>query len=67
MFVGQAMYAHDILDRANLLDVKPIATPLATGEVLVTDGSHFHNPTLFRSSVGAFQYDHHPSGFIICF
>lgn len=53
LFVGQAKYAYDILERANLLDVKLIATPLAAGEVLVSDGSSFHDPTLYRSLVGA--------------
>lgn len=56
MFVGQTMYAHGILERAALVDSKPVDTPLAAREVLVSDGSHFRDPTLYRSLVGDLQY-----------
>ncbi|KAG6414359.1 hypothetical protein SASPL_127081 [Salvia splendens] len=56
LFIGQAKYAHDILKRAELLDSKPVATPLSAGEVLVRDGSPFRDPTLYRSLVGVLQY-----------
>lgn len=56
LFVGQVKYAHDILERVNLLGSKPLATPLATGETLVGEGSLFHYPTLYRSLVGALHY-----------
>lgn len=36
IFVGQSKYARDILDHAKVLDSKPVATPFATGEVLVS-------------------------------
>lgn len=36
LFVGQAKYAHDILECAELLDSKTISTPLAAGEVLIS-------------------------------
>lgn len=56
LFTGQDKYAHDILKCVELLDSKPISTPLAAGEMLVSDGSHFRDPTLYRSLVGALQY-----------
>lgn len=55
LFVGQAKYAHDILERAELLDAKPVTTPLASGESLLSPGSPFRDPTLYRSLVGALQ------------
>lgn len=56
LFVGQAKYAHDILDRAKMLDSKHVATPLASGESLLSSGAPFDDPTLYRSLVGALQY-----------
>lgn len=56
VFIGQAKYAHDILSRAQLLDSKPIATPLVPGDSLQQHGSPFKDPTLYRSLVGALQY-----------
>lgn len=56
LFLGQAKYAQEILSRANLLESKPVATPLAAGESLTSNGSAFNDPTLYRSLVGALQY-----------
>ncbi|XP_047314481.1 uncharacterized mitochondrial protein AtMg00810-like [Impatiens glandulifera] len=56
LFVSQAKYALDILERANLIEAKSVSTPLLTGESLVSTGSSFKNPTLYRSLVGALQY-----------
>lgn len=56
LFVGQAKYAHDILERADLLDSKPISTPLVAGKSLVSTDSPFRDPTPNRSLVGALQY-----------
>ncbi|XP_023741475.3 uncharacterized mitochondrial protein AtMg00810-like [Lactuca sativa] len=56
LFLSQSKYAHDILKRANLLDSKPVGTPLATNDVFTTNGQSFHDPTLYRSFVGALQY-----------
>ncbi|XP_051149225.1 uncharacterized mitochondrial protein AtMg00810-like [Andrographis paniculata] len=56
LFIGQAKYAHDILDRAQMLDCKLAATPLAAGTSLQSTGSSFGDPTLYRSLVGALQY-----------
>ncbi|XP_022041900.1 uncharacterized mitochondrial protein AtMg00810-like [Helianthus annuus] len=56
LFLSQAKYAHDILSRAGLLDSKPVATPLATTDTFLSKGVPFHDPTLYRSLVGALQY-----------
>lgn len=56
LFLGQAKYAHDILSRVQLLDSKPVATPLVAGGSLQKCGTPFNDPTLYRSLVGALQY-----------
>lgn len=56
LFLSQTKYAHDILHRADLLNSKPVGTPLATHDVLMSTGTTFHNPTLYQSLVGALQY-----------
>ena len=56
IFLSQAKNAHDILERAKLLDVKSISTPLASGIRLTSTGDPFPNPTIYRSLVGALQY-----------
>ncbi|XP_006596677.1 uncharacterized mitochondrial protein AtMg00810-like [Glycine max] len=56
IFLSQSKYAHDILDRAKVLDAKPIAMPLASGIQLTSTGDPFPDPTLYCSLVGALQY-----------
>ncbi|XP_022031417.1 uncharacterized mitochondrial protein AtMg00810-like [Helianthus annuus] len=56
LFLNQSKYAYDILSRAGLLDSKPVTTPLTSKDVFTTDGQPFHDPTLYRSLVGALQY-----------
>ncbi|KAI3710109.1 hypothetical protein L2E82_39883 [Cichorium intybus] len=56
LFLSQAKYAYDILSRAGLLDAKPVGTPLNTTELFTTHGTPFHDPTMYRSLVGALQY-----------
>ncbi|KAD0286868.1 hypothetical protein E3N88_44505 [Mikania micrantha] len=56
LFLSQAKYAHDILSRAGLLDTKPVATPLTTSDTFISKGTPFHDPTFYRSLVGALQY-----------
>ncbi|KAK9065217.1 hypothetical protein SSX86_016600 [Deinandra increscens subsp. villosa] len=56
IFLSQSKYAKDILDRAKMLDAKPMATPLASDVVFTTTGQPFDDPTLYRSLVGALQY-----------
>ncbi|XP_042962422.1 uncharacterized mitochondrial protein AtMg00810-like [Carya illinoinensis] len=50
LFLSQTKYARDILARAQLLDCKPVTTPMVVGQRLSSD------VTLYRSLVGALQY-----------
>ena len=56
LFLSQTKYAHDILARAQMLDSKPIATPMVVSQHLSSDGDAFADSTLYRSIVGALQY-----------
>ncbi|KAK9074370.1 hypothetical protein SSX86_006968 [Deinandra increscens subsp. villosa] len=56
LFLSQTRYARDILERAKMLDAKPMATPLASNITFTTSGQPFEDPTLYRSLVGALQY-----------
>ncbi|XP_071728318.1 uncharacterized mitochondrial protein AtMg00810-like [Rutidosis leptorrhynchoides] len=56
LFLSQTKYAHDILVRAQLLDSKPISTPLPTAASFTSDGPPYDDPTYYRSLVGALQY-----------
>lgn len=56
LFLSQSKYARDILARADLLDSKPVSTPLAPGVSFTSAGTEFSDPTLYRSLVGALQY-----------
>lgn len=56
IFLSQAKYAYDILVHARLLETKPVAIPLSTSEPFTSKGMPFHDPTLYRSLVGALQY-----------
>ncbi|XP_075666058.1 uncharacterized protein LOC142635884 [Castanea sativa] len=56
LFLSQLKYARDILTRAQLLDSKPIHTPMVVSQHLSSDGPLFPDPTLYRSLVGALQY-----------
>ncbi|XP_052623860.1 uncharacterized mitochondrial protein AtMg00810-like [Lactuca sativa] len=56
LFLSQSKYAHDILDRANLLHAKPVGTPLASHEIFTSTGTSYSNPTEYCSLVGVLQY-----------
>lgn len=56
LFLSQSKYANDILVRAELVECKPVSTPMVVGQHLTSTGSSFSDPPLFRSLVGALQY-----------
>ncbi|GJS34280.1 retrovirus-related pol polyprotein from transposon RE1 [Tanacetum coccineum] len=56
LFLIQSKHALDILQRASLLDSKPVATPLVPLETFSNNGKPFHDPTFYRSLVGTLSF-----------
>ncbi|KAF5441902.1 hypothetical protein F2P56_037146 [Juglans regia] len=56
LFLSQTKYALDILQRANMVEAKPITTPFEVGHHLTIEGKLFSDHTLFRSLAGVLQY-----------
>lgn len=57
LFLCQQQHTHELLDRANMLNCKPVSTPVDTSSKLSsTDGRLLSNPTHYRSLTGALQY-----------
>ncbi|KAF5450045.1 hypothetical protein F2P56_030426 [Juglans regia] len=46
----------DIFAHAQLLDYKPVTTPMVVAQRLSSNGSRFEDVTLYRSLIGALQY-----------
>ena len=53
LFISQLKYAQHILTCAQLLDNKPVHTPMIVSQHLTSDGPAFSDPTLYQSLVGA--------------
>ena len=54
---SQQQYVIDLLSKNNMLDSKPISTPLAIStSLIVTDGSAPINATMYRQVVGGLQH-----------
>ncbi|XP_019164352.1 PREDICTED: uncharacterized protein LOC109160521 [Ipomoea nil] len=49
-------YMGDILNRAGMIDCKPLATPAAVSQVVSPSSQSYENPTQYRRIVGALQY-----------
>ncbi|XP_019078979.1 uncharacterized mitochondrial protein AtMg00810-like [Vitis vinifera] len=56
LFLSQMKYALELLQRASMIDAKPISTPCVVGQHLSTEGKLLSDPTMFRSLAGALQY-----------
>ncbi|XP_022874276.1 uncharacterized protein LOC111393111 [Olea europaea var. sylvestris] len=56
LFLSQTKYTRDILARAQLLDCKPMTTPMAFAQRLSSNGPPFVDVIFFCSLVGALQY-----------
>nr|XP_020153304.1 uncharacterized mitochondrial protein AtMg00810-like [Aegilops tauschii subsp. strangulata] len=56
-FLHQQQYAQDLLERAGMLNCKPVPTPIDTkAKVSALDGSPAPDAAFYRSIVGALQY-----------
>ena len=49
-------YARTIFDKAEMLDCKPMNTPMESKTKGLHDNTSFSDPTFYRSIVGALQY-----------
>ena len=57
LLLSQGKYIRDLLSKTNMLDSKPLSTPMFAGCKLTKAGSDtFSDPTLYRSVVGALPY-----------
>jgi hypothetical protein len=57
LFLAQRQCALDILERAGMVDCKPVSTSVnMQAKVSTESGSPIANPTYFKSLVGALQY-----------
>lgn len=55
--LSESQYILDLLDKHNLFDCNPCATPMFSSLKLSKDqGEALDNPTIYRSAVGALQY-----------
>ncbi|XP_019196060.1 PREDICTED: uncharacterized protein LOC109189894 [Ipomoea nil] len=56
LILSQRRYMTDLLNRAGMLDCKPLTTPAAVTVSVSSDASPYENPTQYRRIVGALQY-----------
>jgi hypothetical protein len=57
VILSQQRYILDILKRSNMLEAKPVGSPMAASTHLSAfEGEVFNDPTLFRNTMGALQY-----------
>ena len=57
LFVSQSKYINELVDKMDLQDCKPCATPCLPYHILLkNDGKPYHSPDQYRSVVGALQY-----------
>lgn len=54
--LSQRKYAIDLLSKANMLDCKPVSTPLATSKEVYQDDEPFSQPMEYRMLAGGLQY-----------
>ncbi|KAK5836170.1 hypothetical protein PVK06_011926 [Gossypium arboreum] len=57
MHVSQQKYAPELLERANMMNAKPMNTPMVSSPTLISlVGSPLSDGTLYRQVVGSLQY-----------
>ncbi|XP_019198280.1 PREDICTED: uncharacterized protein LOC109192146 [Ipomoea nil] len=56
LLLSQRRYMGDILNRAGMIDCKPLTTPAAVSQVVSPSSQPHENPTQYHRIVGAMQY-----------
>ncbi|KAL0553717.1 hypothetical protein IC582_007621 [Cucumis melo] len=57
MFLSQAKYITDLLQKTKMIEAKPISTLMVSGQLVSAhQGENFHDVYLYRSTVGALHY-----------
>ncbi|KAL1345376.1 hypothetical protein AAHE18_08G113100 [Arachis hypogaea] len=56
LVLKQSKYVKDLLNRVEMLEARPVTTPMASTLKLDTIGTTFDKPFLYRSIVGGLQY-----------
>lgn len=57
LFLSQSKYLRDLLDKAKMLEAKPISTPMVANlKLSKNEGDPLEDPSFYRSIVGALQY-----------
>ncbi|CAA7036432.1 unnamed protein product [Microthlaspi erraticum] len=57
LHLSQRKYIHDLLARTNMLNAKPVTTPMASSPKLsLHSGTRLFDPTEFRAIIGSLQY-----------
>ncbi|KAI0513422.1 hypothetical protein KFK09_009443 [Dendrobium nobile] len=56
LILHKSTYAEQILQRAGMLNCKPVSTPMTTNAAMAATSPAFDNPKLYRQIVGALQY-----------
>lgn len=56
LFLNQSKYAHEISERAHLLDSIPVTTPLIYNTAFTTNSELYNDPTHYRFLVCALKY-----------
>ncbi|XP_019176077.1 PREDICTED: uncharacterized protein LOC109171501 [Ipomoea nil] len=56
MILSQRRYMTNLLNRAGMVDCKPLATPASTTQSVTPSDEPFDNPTQYRRIVGVLQY-----------
>ncbi|GKV07965.1 hypothetical protein SLEP1_g19658 [Rubroshorea leprosula] len=56
LFLSQAQYIRDLLDKFGMAEAKPISSPMATAALQLHQGLKLSDPSSYRSLVGSLQY-----------
>ena len=57
LFLSQAKYITDLLLKSDMIGCKPIGSPASKAKLSPSNGSPLDEPSIYRSIVGALQYE----------